>query len=255
MKKLGAAVVAAGGVGDVAKSAVSGDVNCFAAVVVGGDVDLLAESSGVGDVAQEKGSTVSTGQEWQYTTTKRREIQRSYGANRTRYSKFSLKKLEVIYMNIQSIRNKFDEIQCFVINNPCDVLVLRETWLSDVEASFYNLNGYKAVHACRQKRGGGVTFHLKEGIYFQEIGKSKYDDLFNHLTIVIGFNSLKLTAVYKPPSYSVDDFLNNFENLLIAHPQNHIIIGDCNVDLIDSNNNTLKNNPFLSLALRLVCKG
>nr|CAI5843173.1 unnamed protein product [Callosobruchus analis] len=132
-------------------------------------------------------------------------------------------------MNIQSIRNKFDEIQCFVINNPCDVLVLSETWLCDGEASFYNLNGYKVVHACRQKRGGRVTFYVKEGIYFQEIGRSKSDDLFNHLTIGICFNSLKLTAVYKHPSYSVN-VLNNFENLLIAHPQNHIII--------------VKNNPL-----------
>nr|CAI5863035.1 unnamed protein product [Callosobruchus analis] len=77
----------------------------------------------------------------------------------------------------------------FVINNPCDVLVLSETWLCDVEASFYNLNGYKAVNACRQKRGGGVTFYVKEGIYFQEIGTSKYDDLFNHAATRVTSNT------------------------------------------------------------------
>nr|CAI5839372.1 unnamed protein product [Callosobruchus analis] len=75
------------------------------------------------------------------------------------------------------------------------------------------------MHVCGQKRGGVVSFYVKEGIYFQEIVKSRYDDQFNHSTIGTGFNSFKLTAVYKPSSYSVGDFLNNFENLLITHTQ------------------------------------
>ena len=59
-------------------------------------------------------------------------------------------------MNAQSVRNKIDLVQCYAINENCDLLVLAETWLNESETQLYELQGYNAVHLCRIDRGGGV---------------------------------------------------------------------------------------------------
>ncbi|KAJ8915923.1 hypothetical protein NQ315_015538 [Exocentrus adspersus] len=141
-------------------------------------------------------------------------------------------------MNIQSVRNKLDDVQGFVMNNNCDVLVLAETWLDEKEAFLFNLSNYKAVHSCRTTRGGGVSIYIKEGIKYVELEKSNVNDVINWVCVGIGEQKLKVSAIYKPPLYKNDDFLPRLESILTKYPRKHLMIGDININLLSDNDIT-----------------
>lgn len=82
-------------------------------------------------------------------------------------------------MNIQSIKNKFDEVQCILTEGNCDVLILVETWLVESETWLYEIKGYQALNSCRRKRGGGATIYIKDGIKVKELSKSDPEDIFS----------------------------------------------------------------------------
>lgn len=154
-------------------------------------------------------------------------------------------------MNIQSIRNKLDDIQGCVIRNNCDILLLSETWLCETEISFYQLNGYDALHCCRDKRGGGVSIFVKKGIKYNELAKSPPEENYNWICAQIGENNLKISVVYKPPSYDNNQFLLHLENIMTKFSKSHTIIGDFNINLLEddkylTNNyqNVIKQNNF-----------
>ncbi|VEN55639.1 unnamed protein product [Callosobruchus maculatus] len=71
-------------------------------------------------------------------------------------------------MNIRSLQNKLEHVQCFVMNNDCDILLLTETWLKESETFLYSLRNYSAVHSCRDGRGGGASIYIKDSIQFCE---------------------------------------------------------------------------------------
>ena len=134
-------------------------------------------------------------------------------------------------MNIQSIRNKIDELQCTVKS---DILVLVETWLYPSETVLYNIAGYSAVHSCRASRGGGAAIYIKKSIKFTTLECSGSDELVNWVCVSLGESNIRLSAIYRPPSYDSQAFLNSLEAILNKYKSNHIIIGDMNVNLLNS---------------------
>nr|CAH7713322.1 unnamed protein product [Callosobruchus chinensis] len=97
-------------------------------------------------------------------------------------------------MNIRSLQNKLEDLQCFVKKEDCDVLLLTETWLKVNETFLYDIRNYKALHSCRDGRGGGASVYVKDTIrcceinhlndHFANIGANIVSDLENEITIV-----------------------------------------------------------------------
>lgn len=145
------------------------------------------------------------------------------------------------------MRNKMDDVQGFVINNNCDVLILAETWLHERESFLFNINKYKAVHSCRPTRGGGVSIYIKEGIKFTEIEKSEPNETINWVCIGIGKPNLKISAIYKPPSYDNDEFLTRLESILGKYPKRMLMVGDFNINLLSSTDVTRNYVTLLTL--------
>lgn len=141
-------------------------------------------------------------------------------------------------MNIQSIKNKFDEVQCLLTEDNCDVLILVETWLVESETWLYEIKGYQALNSCRKKRGGGATIYIKDGIKVKELSKSDPEDNFSWICVQVG--ALKISAIYKPPNYNYDQFIGTFESILEQFSKNHLIVGDFNINLLDSENFNVK---------------
>lgn len=150
-------------------------------------------------------------------------------------------------MNIQSVRNKFDLVQCFVIENGCDVLLLTETWLDDRETFLFDLENYIAMHSCRVGRGGGVAIYVKKTIKFHEIEKSDPNDTISWICVSLGERNLKISALYRPPSYNGEEFLTYLESILVSHPKNHFMFGDFNINLLDSTSKTTSYKNILLL--------
>lgn len=77
--------------------------------------------------------------------------------------------LNVIYINIRSVRNKSDDLEELIrsFNYTVHVLVITETCLLNVEARYFNLNGYVAVHNCHTTGSGGAAIYITKEINFQ----------------------------------------------------------------------------------------
>jgi exonuclease III len=79
--------------------------------------------------------------------------------------------LKILYMNVRSIRNKFDEIQALLacieseIRQGIDVVIMTESWLNRDEVNFFNISDYDAYHSLRDGRGyGGISVYVKKHI-------------------------------------------------------------------------------------------
>lgn len=128
-------------------------------------------------------------------------------------------------MNIRSLQNKLDDVQCFVMSDDCDLLLLTETWIKQNESFLYNLRNYRAVHSCRDGRGGGVSVYVKDTIRFCEIGKSDLDSKINWVCVNLSDSNLKISVVYRPPSFSSTEFQVALEKVLLRYPKNTWSLG------------------------------
>ena len=63
-------------------------------------------------------------------------------------------------MNIQSVGNKIDLVQCDVINRECDILILSETWVNECETQLYEINKYKALSTLMHERYRRRSVHI-----------------------------------------------------------------------------------------------
>ncbi len=136
-------------------------------------------------------------------------------------------------MNIQSIRNKVDNIKCFLLNNSGDVLALSETWINGDEAFLYDMDNFTAIHSCREGRGGGTSVYIKKTIKCQEVDRFGTEKTPNWICVKIGESDLKLSFIYKPPSYSNIEFLRDLEIILTKYPRKHVVVGDININLLE----------------------
>lgn len=135
-------------------------------------------------------------------------------------------------MNIQSIRNKLDEVKCYVKINNCDILVLTETWLNENELHMYTISGYAVTHSCRNSRGGGTSIYIKDCLRFQEIKNIGGNMPYNLIGINLYELKLKLYSVYKPPNCDLTEFLPDFEEIISNEKSKCVIVGDFNLDLL-----------------------
>jgi hypothetical protein len=69
--------------------------------------------------------------------------------------------LNILYLNAQSARNKFDEITALIYDSSkrlaseVHAIVITETWFFDSEVMCFDINGYRAYHCNRNNRRGG----------------------------------------------------------------------------------------------------
>lgn len=143
--------------------------------------------------------------------------------------------LSINYMNIQSVRNKFDELQCFLEKQNCDILVLAETWLQRDEVKYFNLEDYNAIHACREGRAGGVSIYIKNHINYKILQVIDGLSPYNFICIALPELKLEVCGIYRPPRYLFTDFMDSFQNILLNQKNKTIIIGDININVLDGN--------------------
>lgn len=140
--------------------------------------------------------------------------------------------LTIGYMNIRSIRNKFEELQCYLRLHRCHILTITETWLSEDEVQFFELQGYRAVHSCREGRGGGTSLFVCDEIGFEVMDIIGGISPCNIIRIKLCHVKLQVLAVYRPPGFDIGAFQEVLYNLLHSCKGDTVVIGDMNVDLL-----------------------
>jgi len=101
--------------------------------------------------------------------------------------------------NLQSMKNKFDEVNEIIHCNNCDINVFTESWLNDsVNYSISSVVGYNQFRLDRSsKGGGGIIAHIRSSIKVSVIQFSN-DENFEILPLLLDKTSHLLICLYHP---------------------------------------------------------
>jgi hypothetical protein len=174
-------------------------------------------------------------------------------------------KYKSIHINIKSLPDKFERLKIFIqrfkdAGLSIDFILICETFLTSLNAEFYQLPGYKFIHKCRSTINcGGVGMYIRNDIHFKlrdDIAlfcEGEFESIFIETTY--GDKSAIVGEVYRIPSSNELLSLNRFETIteMIKNINRHVIIGtDQNFDYlkIHSHKNTADLlNQFFSCGL------
>lgn len=149
-----------------------------------------------------------------------------------------------MHLNIQSIRNKINELEVIVDEAICDVILINEHWLRTEEVHLYVPRCFRLASAyCRAESYGGASILVRDYITFEKID-------ITHLTLtnfleaaciyVKTFNVIFI-SLYRTPGSNFNIFYTYLESLLLfifnKKPKGGIVLGaDFNVDFLDTKN-------------------
>lgn len=163
-----------------------------------------------------------------------------YACNNGNNIKASL--INILCLNIRSIRPNWDYLRILLqpILELTHVICLIEINIKEDQNKLFNLDGFTSIfHNRTERRGGGIALYIKETITAKRLCYQTicFENLFVELEIE--GKIIKLLSVYRPPNASVADFLTEYDVCLknIAKVNDLIVLGDFNLNLLDSNNN------------------
>lgn len=120
--------------------------------------------------------------------------------------------VNVLYMNIRSLRNKIDDVKLLVESYAnIHILIMTETWLYENEVNLFNIPNYRAVHSCREARGGGTVIYIHESMNYKELDSDNGKNC-NWVTIQLIDVKVNICVVYRPPRTSVLEFCDEITN-------------------------------------------
>jgi hypothetical protein len=148
--------------------------------------------------------------------------------------------MNVLSLNIQSLRNKITDLTTFIQHSPhhFHIVVLTETHIRDNETKLFNLPGYEVEHCVRKSgRFGGVSIFVhKEFSTFNLIHKLDLE-MNNSLLINLQKYNIRIAAFYRCRDSNFDNFMNRLDYILDNY-NNCYIFGDFNLDLCNLNNDS-----------------
>lgn len=177
----------------------------------------------------------------------RRAIINSQEQLNIKYKKNLLKlgKFNIIYLNINSLRNKLDELEELIHETQnsnrkiVHFICLTESRLNDEDTRYYNINGYTAFHCTRADGYGGTVLFVHESLSCNLLAKKSQSNIELILVNIVEL-SLNIIVVYKQPPVSSDILIN----LLIPLLENRgksIVLGDFNINLL---NDSIATNQY-----------
>ena len=142
------------------------------------------------------------------------------------------------YLNINSLRYKFDYIKDLLTQNTVDLLFIAETKLDEsfVNAQFM-VDNYHLRRADRNQKGGGVAAFLRSDI----AGGRRSDLEFRQtegINVEVKLNGSKwlFIGAYKPPSMTGELFEADITiglDKISEKYDNYVILGDLNFDMLE----------------------
>ena len=164
------------------------------------------------------------------------------------------RRLKMISLNCQSLRNKIFKVMEYVTDCNADVILLQETWLNHGDKSMYSIlkqdYGYSFLKKMRNgSKGGGLVTLFKTStklnkVFLAQKSYATFEFLCGKLCtgkvplIIINFYRRPYSIKHR---YTVNMFLEEFENFLdeVAKPEeNLMIVGDFNLNLQEKASNT-----------------
>ena len=146
-------------------------------------------------------------------------------------------KLIIGNLNINSIRNKFDQLKD-IIQDKVDVLVLTETKLDEsFPTSQFLLPGFsKPYRFDRDKHGGGILLYVREDIPSKLLNSYTLPKDVEAIFIELNLRKVKwlISGLYHPPSQSDNYFFQTVSDALDKYRQKYpkfLLCGDFNAEI------------------------
>ena len=148
--------------------------------------------------------------------------------------------LNFCYLNINSARNKFTDLQT-IINGNVDIVSIAETKL---DASFpsaqFTLEGYYTLyHLDIDNKSSGILVYVKSSITSRCLCYEELRISIHAIPFEINLRKEKclVISIYRPPSQNSEYFLNSLTKIIDYFANtydNHLILGDFNLEPTDS---------------------
>lgn len=150
---------------------------------------------------------------------------------------------KVLHQNIRSVRKNFDELCVFLSchNTQFNIIILTEAWVTEADNYQVELPGYDTFYSyAKFNKCDGIVVLCKTDL---KASVSSTDSLDGANAMLISYNSMDnlnhtITAVYRPPSCNVENFVSSLNEYLetMDKPEieSHVMIGDFNIDICSS---------------------
>ena len=140
----------------------------------------------------------------------------------------------IAYLNINSIRNKIEQLGSLVSKN-VDILIVAETKLDDTfPIGQFLLPGFKVpFRSDRNKNGGGILAYVREEVPSKELSDFNCPKDIECITIEINLQKTKwvIFGIYRPPCQNETYFLEEIGRGIDHYSpkcENFVVIGDFN---------------------------
>ena len=126
-------------------------------------------------------------------------------------------KIIIATLNINSIRNKLEQLKMLISGN-IDVLVVTETKLDDSfpTAQFFIEGFSPPFRLDRNRYGGGILIYVREDIPCKELSNHTFEEHIEGIYLELNLNKYKLLILgtYHPPSQNKDYYFNSISKSL-----------------------------------------
>ena len=142
----------------------------------------------------------------------------------------SVGRLVIGYLNINSVRNKFEGLKDFVSDN-IDILIVAETKIDNSfpKGQFF-MQGYsEPFRLDRNSNGCGLLVYVKEDIPSKQLKSFKFEDDIECIGFEVNLRKRKWAffSIYRPPtqaqryffgqlSTAIDHYCDNYENFVVV---------------------------------------
>lgn len=151
----------------------------------------------------------------------------------------------IFHLNVQCMRNKFEEIEMLLCDYKFDFVCINEHWFLKDEIVFYNPEHYNLVDSFSRKEmiHGGVAIYALNKYNCKLISKISELSAELHCELAaIVCNDFQIVTVYRSPNGDLNIFLETMSdvlNIISNKNKKTIITGDFNVHFNTENKNTM----------------
>lgn len=146
---------------------------------------------------------------------------------------FTNNTLNVLSININSIRNKIDELKLYISNYQSIVHVICVTEIRVCPEDLYlcHLDDYVEVCCPRSSRaGGGACIFIHRSVVFETLLNEEFLE-GSLIVVALQCPKLKIGVVYRPPHADLTASINFLDNLL-ENQNGMLCVGDYNINLL-----------------------
>ena len=151
--------------------------------------------------------------------------------------------MHIIHLNVRGLKSNHSNVEVLIKNMDIkpDVIVCSETWNLEFH-HLYNIDMYKTYYNKGSiNKADGVVIYVKSSLMqetkTEEIGSCK---ILTTTIKTVNDSYIKISGLYRSHDITKENLIKDFYKYLVRSKKikNHCIVGDFNIDILKSDNNS-----------------